>query len=176
MSGNTMKHPKPWQLHDITLADVREHQFSVAVLPLGATEPHNFHLPYGTDTIEATELVSQCCSAAWDGGVRVVQLPTIPYGTETNMQSFPLAMNIMPSTMLAILRDLTNSLENSGITRLVIFNSHGGNELKPILRELVPQTTVQLFLWPIRSANIPTTTLAKWKRRSSCISDPNWWY
>lgn len=141
-----MNHPKPWQLHDITLADVRDHKFSLAILPLGATEPHNFHLPYGTDSIEATELASACCAAAWETGARMVQLPTIPYGTETNMQSFPLAMNIMPSTMLAILRDLTKSLENSGITKLLIFNSHGGNELKPILRELVPQTSVQLFL------------------------------
>lgn len=142
----TMIHPKPWQLHDITLTDVREHAFSLAVLPLGATEPHNLHLPYGTDTIEATELVSHCCAAAWESGARIVQLPTIPYGTETNMQHFPLAMNIMPSTMLAILRDLTKSLENSGVTKLLIFNSHGGNEIKPILRELVPQTSVQLFL------------------------------
>ncbi len=45
-------------------------------------------------------------------------------------------MNIMPSTMHAILRDLTKSLENSGIAKLLIFNSHGGNEIKPILREL----------------------------------------
>ncbi len=94
-----MQHPQPWQLHDITLADVHKHRFSLAVLPLGATEPHNLHLPYGTDTIEATELASHCCRAAWEAGARVVQLPTIPYGNETNMQSFPLAMNIMPSTM-----------------------------------------------------------------------------
>lgn len=141
-----MTHSQAWHLHDITLADVRQHAFSLAVLPLGATEPHNFHLPYGTDTIEATELVSRCCQAAWEAGARLVQLPTIPYGTETNMQQFPLAMNIMPSTMAAIVRDLTKSLENSGISKLLLFNSHGGNELKPILRELVPQTSVQLFL------------------------------
>ncbi len=95
-----MHSPKPWQLHDITLADVRQHAFSLAVLPLGATEPHNLHLPYGTDTIEATELVSSCCEVAWQNGARLLQLPTIPYGTETNMQQFPLAMNIMPAPWL----------------------------------------------------------------------------
>ena len=31
---------------------VKEQQFEVAVLPLGATEPHNLHLPYGTDSYE----------------------------------------------------------------------------------------------------------------------------
>ncbi len=83
-----MTHPRPWRLDEITLFDVRQHSPTLAVLPLGATEPHNLHLPYGTDTIEATELVSRCCQAAWQAGARVVQLPTIPYGTEPICSSF----------------------------------------------------------------------------------------
>ena len=43
-------------LEEITLADVREADFQVAVIPLGATEPHNLHLPYGTDTFESDEM------------------------------------------------------------------------------------------------------------------------
>ncbi len=137
---------RPWQLAEICLQDVRDSAFHAAILPLGATEPHNLHLPYGTDTIEATELVSAICEKAWQQGARVLQLPTIPYGTETNMQSFPLAMNIMPSTMQAILHDLVESLQVSGIRHLLIFNSHGGNEIKPILRELFSKSSVQLYL------------------------------
>lgn len=141
-----MSSARPWQLEEITLSDVRQHAFQLAVLPLGATEPHNLHLPYSTDSIEAFHLSSACCQAAWKDGARVVQLPVIPYGTETNMQQFPLAMNIMPSTLQAILRDLTRSLEASGINKLLIFNSHGGNEVKPMMRELYGQTSVQIFL------------------------------
>ena len=135
----------PWLLEEVTLADVRKHDYQLAVLPLGATEPHNLHLPYATDSIEAFHLAGACCEAAWQMGCRLVQLPVLPYGTETNMQRFPLAMNIMPSTLLAILRDLVKSLESSGIGKLLIFNSHGGNELKPMLRELHGQTSVQIF-------------------------------
>jgi hypothetical protein len=54
-------------------------------------------------------------------------------------------MNIMPSTLQAILRDLVQSLQASGIDKLLIFNSHGGNELKPMLRELYGLTSVQIF-------------------------------
>ena len=90
----------PWLLEEVTLADVREHAYQLAVLPLGATEPHNLHLPYGTDSIEAFHLAGACCAAAWQMGCRLVQLPVIPYGTETNMQRFPLAMNIMPRVMM----------------------------------------------------------------------------
>jgi creatinine amidohydrolase len=141
-----MRSARPWQLDEITLSDVREQAFQLAVLPLGATEPHNLHLPYGTDSFEAFHLVSACCETAWKSGARVVQLPVIPYGTETNLQRFPLAMNIMPSTLQAILRDLTASLQASGIGKLLIFNSHGGNEIKPMMRELYGQTSVQIFL------------------------------
>ena len=137
---------RPWLLEEVTLADVRQHEYQVAILPLGATEPHNLHLPYGTDSFEAFHLAGDCCQAAWEMGARIVQLPVIPYGTETNMQQFPLAMNIMPSTLLAILHDLLKSLEASGIKKLLIFNSHGGNELKPMMRQLFGQTSVQIFL------------------------------
>ena len=137
---------KPWLLAESTLADVRASQWQVAVLPMGATEPHNLHLPYGTDTIEASELASACCEKAAELGGRVVQVPTIPYGTESNMQQFPLAMNLQPSTVFLMLRDLVNSLEASGIRKLVIFNSHGGNDLKPFLREIAGQTSVHVFL------------------------------
>lgn len=138
--------PRPWLLEEVTLADVRQHAYGLAVLPLGATEPHNLHLPYGTDSFEGFHLASACCEAAWNQGGRVVQLPVIPYGTETNMQQFPLAMNIMPSTLLAVLSDLVGSLEASGIDKLLIFNSHGGNEIKPMMRELYGKTRVQIFL------------------------------
>lgn len=135
-----------WRLEDLTLTDARTHRWPVAVLPLGATEPHNLHLPYGTDTLEAWHLSNACCEQAWKLGGRVVQLPAIPYGTETNLQAFPLAMNIMPSTLFMILRDLVKSLENSGVRHLVIFNSHGGNDIKPFLREIYGQTKVHVYL------------------------------
>lgn len=136
----------PWLLGESNLADVRAANFQVAVLPMGATEPHNLHLPYSTDTIEATLLASACCKKAAELGARVVQLPTIPYGTETNMQAFPLAMNLMPSTLSLVLRDLVQSVEASGIYKLVLFNSHGGNDFKPFLREIAGQTKVHVFL------------------------------
>lgn len=135
-----------WRLDELTLADVRRLEYQVAVLPFGATEPHNLHLPYGTDTIEATQLADRCCRRAWELGGRIVQLPCIPYGTETNMRAFPLAMNLQPSTLLRVLSDLTESLELSGIHKLVLFNSHGGNDFKPFLRELYGRTGVHIFL------------------------------
>jgi creatinine amidohydrolase len=135
-----------YELATMTLADVRDLSPGVAVLPFGATEPHNLHLPYATDNFEATTIGRHVCEAAIQKGAKVVLLPTIPYGTETNLQHFPLAINLNPSTLLAVMRDIVRSLENSGIHKLVLLNSHGGNDFKPMLRELYGTTPVRIFL------------------------------
>ncbi len=138
--------PKQWRLEEATLADARDANWQVAVLPMGATEPHNTHLPYGTDSLEAWHLADACCRRACELGGRIVQLPVLPYGTETNLRQFPLAMNLQPSTLTLVLTDLVRSVENSGIRKMMILNSHGGNDFKPVLRELYGQTSVHLFL------------------------------
>lgn len=137
---------RPWKLAELNYAAVRAEPFEVAVLPLGATEPHNLHLPYGTDTFEAETLGEQLCAEAHRRGARVVLLPPIPYGTETNQMAFPLAMNVQPSTLGRVIADLVESLDRHGLRKLVLLNSHGGNELKPVLRELFGRTRVHLFL------------------------------
>jgi creatinine amidohydrolase len=137
---------REWILSEINYGYVKNHPYDVAVLPMGATEPHNLHLPYGTDTFESLEIASRSCEAAFRRGARVVMLPVVPYGTETNLGAFPLAMNLNPSTLALVIGDLVASLEKQGIRKLVILNGHGGNELKPVLRELYGKTRVHLFL------------------------------
>ncbi|MGE0606725.1 MAG: creatininase family protein [Pirellulales bacterium] len=136
----------PWNLLEANYAQVKAASYEVAVLPLGATEPHNLHLPYGTDVFEGNIVGERICQAAHERGAKVVLLPTIPYGTETNQMAFPLSMNLNPSTLGLVIRDLVDSLAGHGIRKLVLLNSHGGNDLKPLLRELYGQTPVNLFL------------------------------
>ena len=137
---------REWMLSEVTYAYVKENPYEVAVLPMGATEPHNLHLPYGTDTFEAQEIAGRACERAFRRGARVVMLPPIPYGTETNQMEFPLAMNLNPSTLHLVIRDIVDSLAKHKIRKLLILNSHGGNEFKPLLRELHGKTPVHLFL------------------------------
>jgi creatinine amidohydrolase len=118
----------------------------VAVLPLGATEPHNLHLPYGTDTLQVEAIGRLACRRASDRGARVVLLPALPYGTETNQMRFPLAMNLSPETVARVITDLVASLAAHGIRKCVLLNGHGGNDLKWVLRQLYGATPVHLFL------------------------------
>lgn len=137
---------RPWILSETNYGFTKDCKYDVAVLPMGATEPHNLHLPYGTDTFQAEAISSRVCEAAWKRGARVVMLPPIPYGTETNQIEFPLSMNLNPSTLGIIIRDLAQSLSQSGVKKLLILNSHGGNEFKPLLREMLNETPCRLFL------------------------------
>jgi creatinine amidohydrolase len=135
-----------WKLSEVNYAHVKNQSYQVAVIPLGATEPHNLHLPYGMDIFETETIGERICEAAHDRGARVVLLPTLPFGTETNMRQLPLAMNLNPSTLNAVVTDLIESLVGSGIRKIVILNGHGGNEMKPLLRELYGRTEAHLFL------------------------------
>jgi creatinine amidohydrolase len=133
-------------LSETNYAYTKDHKYEVAVLPLGATEPHNLHLPYGTDVYEGTIVGEKICEEAHRRGAKVVLLPTIPYGTETNMRRFPLAMNVDPTTLFRFIADIVHSCIASGVRKIVLLNSHGGNEMKPLLRELADKIDGHLFL------------------------------
>jgi creatinine amidohydrolase len=137
---------RPWHLAETNYGDIRKREpFEVAVLPFGATEPHNLHLPYGTDTFQVDVVADQACAIAFQRGAKVIRLPSMPYGTETNQMGFSLAMNLNPTTVLAVLTDLVESLRTHGIHKCVILNGHGGNEFKGMLRQLYGKTNVHLF-------------------------------
>jgi creatinine amidohydrolase len=137
---------KPWKLAETNYGTVKTLHYEVAVLPLGATEPHNLHLPYGMDIFEGSLVGEKICEAAWDRGAKVVLLPAMPYGTQTNQVRFPLAMNVNPSTLAAVITDLVESLVQHKIFKILLLNSHGGNDLKFVLRELYGRTPAQIFL------------------------------
>jgi creatinine amidohydrolase len=137
----------PWRLAELNYGEIKgERPFDVAVLPLGATEPHNLHLPYGTDTFQVEVIAARACARAHALGARVVLLPALPYGTETNQMRFPMAMNLNPSTLARVIGDLVDSLEAHGVMRCLILNGHGGNDPKWVLRELHRSTKVHIFL------------------------------
>ncbi len=136
----------PWDLNRTHYATVKNQAYEVAVLPLGATEPHNLHLPYSMDTREGDTIGEAICREAWQRGAKVMLLPTIPYGTQTNQREFPFSMNLNPSTLGVVITDLVRSLENQGIRKVLLLNSHGGNDLKGYLREMYGKSATKLFL------------------------------
>ncbi|MFA6945259.1 MAG: creatininase family protein [Pedobacter sp.] len=44
---------RPYILAETNWKSVKDSNYDLAILPWGATEAHNYHLPYSTDVIEA---------------------------------------------------------------------------------------------------------------------------
>lgn len=126
-------------LHETNFRDLREYGPNVAILPWGATEAHNFHLPHGTDVIEAASIAERSAQLAHEAGARVIVLPAMPFGNNEQQLDQVATISFRTATAAAILGDVARSLSAQGIDRLVILNAHGGNEFKPIARDLQNQ-------------------------------------
>ncbi|MCA9231284.1 MAG: creatininase family protein [Planctomycetales bacterium] len=135
---------RPYVLAETNYRSVAQTAYEVAVLPWGATEAHNYHLPYATDNIEAESVAIEAARLAWQRDARVVVLPTIPFGVNTQQLDIPLTINMNPSTQLLLLRDVIESLGPHGVRKLVVFNFHGGNSFRQMIREAQAKTS--LFL------------------------------
>lgn len=116
--------------------NVKNARFDVAILPWGATEAHNYHLPYGTDVLEAEAIAAASAKMANEKGANVVVLPVIPFGVNTGQHDIKLDINLNPSTQMVILDDIIAGLVRHKIPKMIILNAHGGNDFKQMLREL----------------------------------------
>ena len=137
---------RPYILAESTWATVEATPYDVAILPWGATEAHNYHLPYATDTIQSDALAAESARLAWDRGAKVIVLPCVPFGVNTGQLDIKLCLNMNPSTQAALLADLVHALEAQGIRKLVILNGHGGNDFRQMIRERQAHTSVFLAM------------------------------
>lgn len=131
---------KPYILEQTNWKQLKNQKYEVAILPWGATEPHNYHLPYGTDSLETAKIADEAAEKAWQKGAKIMVLPTIPLGVQNPGQiDLPFCLHTKPSTQTLIFKDIVEALYHQGIRKLVLMNGHGGNDFKPMIREIQPQ-------------------------------------
>ncbi|MFH1746981.1 MAG: creatininase family protein [Planctomycetota bacterium] len=135
-----------WDLTATNLYRLGRRKYEVAVLPVGAIEAHNRHLPEGQDWRHVTYVARRCCELAWNECESVVCLPAIPYGVDCNLAAFPLSIHVSQATLDALVRDIITSLHGHGIRKIVIVNGHGGNEFTPLIRQIQSDLPVHVFL------------------------------
>ena len=131
--------PRPYLLMEANHRQLSQSPPRVAILPWGATEAHNLHLPYGTDVIEATKVAERAAELAYERGAAVAVLPTIPFGNDEQQLDQACTISFRTSTALAVLDDVARSLIRQGIDRLLILNAHGGNQFQPLVRDVQSQ-------------------------------------
>ncbi len=127
--------PRAYVLHEANYRQLKDCAPNVAILPWGATEAHNYHLPHGTDVIEATALAESAAKLASAAGARPIVLPTIPFGNNAQQQDQVATIHFSTATAGAVLMDVASSLKRQRIDRIVLLNAHGGNDFKPLIRD-----------------------------------------
>lgn len=131
---------KPFILEETNWRQIKNQKYEVAVLPWGATEPHNYHLPYGTDSLETARIAADAAEKAWKKGSKIMVLPVIPLGIQNMGQiDLPFCLHTRLATQQMILEDILSALYNQGIRKFVLLNGHGGNDFKQVVRDLQPE-------------------------------------
>jgi len=98
----------------------------VAVLPVAAIEQHGPHLPLGVDAMIAEGMISHCAATLPEASPAVF-LPVQEVGKSTEHQNFSGTLSLNWTTTVKVWLDIGESLAKSGIRKMLIITSHGGN-------------------------------------------------
>ncbi|AHF77239.1 Creatinine amidohydrolase [Sodalis praecaptivus] len=96
----------------------------IALLPLGATEPHGDHLPLATDNLLAERFCARLDAAL---GEVALTLPAVPYGQVWSLRGHAGAIDLGNDLLTALLIALARNMQGYGITSMAVINAHYGN-------------------------------------------------
>lgn len=117
--------------------EIKKFKYDMAILPWGATEPHNYHLPYLTDCILSHDIAVEAAKEVWSTDIRCMVLPPVFMGSQNpGQRELPFCIHARYETQKAILSDIVVSLKVQGIGKLLIINGHGGNSFKNMIRDM----------------------------------------
>jgi len=97
---------------------------TVALLPIGCTEPHGPHLALDTDVTIAVAQSARAVTRLSAAGVTAVLLPPLAYGLTNFTDGFAGRVTLRPGTLWAVLEDIVTSLEQQEVRQVVFSNGH----------------------------------------------------
>lgn len=100
---------------------------TIAVLPVAAIEQHGPHLPVSTDTTIMTGML-ETVIARLPAGLDVRILPVQSVGKSNEHLHAPGTLTLPASTLVEAWTELGLSVARAGVRKIVVVNSHGGNE------------------------------------------------
>lgn len=107
-----------------TTTEARNLGADVAVLPVGSFEQHGPFLPLTTDTLVATALAARIADT-----YRLLALPPVTISCSHEHAAWAGTVSISAGTLSAVVGDVAESLQRSGVSRLAVVNGHGGNHV-----------------------------------------------
>lgn len=116
----------------------KQYDYAVTILPWGATEPHNQHLPYMTDCILSHDVAVDAAEQLYaKHKIMAMVMPPVFTGAQNpGQRELNFCVHYSYDTQRGMLRDIVASLYRQGQRRLLIVNGHGGNSFKNMIRDL----------------------------------------
>lgn len=100
---------------------------AVAVLPIGAaSKEHGFHLPLGTDYLQAQWLAGKLTQE-----LDVVVWPTLSYGYYPVFVDYPGSSSLERDTFIRVVREILSGIARAGAGRTVLVNT-GISTIEPL--------------------------------------------
>ncbi|MDO6585157.1 creatininase family protein [Salipiger sp. 1_MG-2023] len=103
-----------------------DHDKLIAVLPVGATEQHGPHLPISVDTTIGSGIVARLAERLPEDSP-VLFLPFQAIGKSNEHLRYPGTLTHSAATLIAMWIEIGESVARSGVRKMVLLNSHGGN-------------------------------------------------
>ena len=97
---------------------------TVVIIPVGSLEQHGMHLPLGTDTFTSMDWAKKAAERTHS-----IVAPVISVGLSEHHMGFPGTITLKPDTFSQVLFEACSSLSKHGFKKILIVNSHGGNDL-----------------------------------------------
>lgn len=115
-----------WQNLTTRDFDIIDRETSVAILPMAAIEQHGPHLPLSTDAVICQGILDEALSAP--SGLRgpIIVMPLQTIGDSLEHTDFRGTLSHSTDILTEIIFQLGACINRSGIDKLLIFNSHGG--------------------------------------------------
>ncbi len=127
---------------------------TVAVLPVAATEQHGPHLPLSVDADLADGIVAAALPHL-PADAPMLFLPTQTVGFSPEHARFAGTLTLKAETVLRLWTDIGDSVADSGVKKLVLFNAHGGQVglMDPVARDL--RARRGLLVYSVNWFNLP---------------------
>ena len=100
---------------------------ALAVVPLGCTEQHAFHLPVDTDTYQVERATVDAAQVAGDRGCEVVVLPPLPFGPASEHHGMAGTISLSNEIYIQVVKQIVWSVIDSGFRRIVVVTGCGGH-------------------------------------------------